>query len=247
MHQDEKLSGLIEKCGVSGYGRWCILVELMASQEISNESKGEYVFRRSMLCRSLRLVERTLNSYLTIVEQELNIGLTIVEQSISISYPNMLKYLGSYNSSSPNKEKKRKEIKQIVKIPKISSFDFDIVYNKYPKKVGKKKGIECLRRSIKTIEQYNMLMQSVVNYTKLTEKTETQFIKQFSTFSNCWEDYIEIELSGIDKEREESFKRILGNQEEVCKEISESPLLRGFYKNMSKTQTEHFTDQISAS
>lgn len=153
MHQDPKIIGIIDQIGVAGYGRLLILVELMAAQEITNECKGRYVFRRSQLCRSLRLVERTLNSYLTIVEQQLNISVTIDKHQVLISYDNMLKFIGSYNSSSPNKRKENK-----IKVNKIKE----------------EKEKEILKESIE--EENDKASQNIDSFLTQFAKTKSDYI-----------------------------------------------------------------------
>lgn len=78
--------------------------------------------------------------------------------------------------------------------------DFVVLYNHYPKKVGRAKGFEYYRQwlkgrniSGKTIKLTNRQMWSAIDkYRKATIDTETQFIKDFSTFMNkAILDYIE--------------------------------------------------------
>ena len=89
-----------------------------------------------------------------------------------------------------------------------SKFNFDLIYDLYPKKVGKKKGLEKCRSQIKTQEQYDNLHKSVERYKKhcIDEKTESQFIKHFSTFMNSWEDWIEESVGSTDLPKEEDFE-----------------------------------------
>lgn len=72
-------------------------------------------------------------------------------------------------------------------------FDLDEIYNAYPKKAGKKKGMAMLAKKIKTQDDYDLIMLAVKNYRLSVRDTELQYIKQFSTFMNCWEDYVEME------------------------------------------------------
>ena len=76
----------------------------------------------------------------------------------------------------------------------------------YPRKEGKKQGIIKCKAQIKTEEDFQRLKTSVENYAKKceSEKIEKKFIKQFSSFMSCWEDYEEIEIA-------KSFEEILGD------------------------------------
>lgn len=72
-----------------------------------------------------------------------------------------------------------------------SEFDFEAIYNLYPKKEGKTKGIEFCQKNIKTKEDYDLLLKAVTRYSKncRTERTEKKFIKLFSSFMSVWKDY----------------------------------------------------------
>jgi len=73
------------------------------------------------------------------------------------------------------------------------AFDFEKIYESYPLKKGKSKGIEKCKSQIKTDEDYSNLEKAVASYKALCEKeeTESQYIKQFSTFMGCWRDYLD--------------------------------------------------------
>lgn len=75
---------------------------------------------------------------------------------------------------------------------KCAEFDFESLYKKYPNKKGKQKGLAACKRQIKNAEQYAELSAAVDSYAAecRREKTEKRFIKHFSTFMNCWPDYL---------------------------------------------------------
>jgi hypothetical protein len=87
---------------------------------------------------------------------------------------------------------RNKEIKKSNSLPSVAEFDFDLVYENYPRKMGKKKGIEKLRRSVKTQEEHTLLLTAVENYKNYVQaqRIEPQFMKHFDTFTNCWQDFI---------------------------------------------------------
>lgn len=72
-------------------------------------------------------------------------------------------------------------------------YDFDSLYNKYPKKEGKSRGMFLCRTQIKTPKDFNDLSTAIDRYNKnLQEKrTEPKYIKQFSTFMASWKDWLE--------------------------------------------------------
>lgn len=75
----------------------------------------------------------------------------------------------------------------------VQNLDFGRAYDLYPRKIGKKKGIEYLKRHLKSVADLEKFETAVKNYAAYcdTEKTELQYIKQFSTFCHCWEDWVE--------------------------------------------------------
>lgn len=70
-------------------------------------------------------------------------------------------------------------------------FDFEEVYKGYPLKKGKSKGMKLCMSQIKTLDDYQSLVTAVKNYAKEVHGSENRYIKHFSTFMNCWRDYLE--------------------------------------------------------
>lgn len=75
----------------------------------------------------------------------------------------------------------------------INEFNLDDAYKLYPKRKGssgKGKGMEILRRKIKTKEDYEKLVLCIKNYSEMERENHgTKFIKQFSTFAGCYLDH----------------------------------------------------------
>jgi hypothetical protein len=69
-------------------------------------------------------------------------------------------------------------------------FDFDSIYERYPRKIGKKTGYERLKKQITTPEKYRLLSDAVDNYCKLTQGQDEKYILHFSTFASRWQDFI---------------------------------------------------------
>lgn len=71
------------------------------------------------------------------------------------------------------------------------------VYQSYPRKIGKTLGIKKLLKEIKSETDLVDLKKAIENYKQLciSNQTEPQFIKHFSTFAACWRDYLEVEVS----------------------------------------------------
>jgi hypothetical protein len=72
-------------------------------------------------------------------------------------------------------------------------FDFEKIYQAYPRKEGKKLGIEICVGQIKTQEDYEKLLGAVQRYSAHLKGagTEPQLVKHFSSFMSSWTDWAE--------------------------------------------------------
>jgi hypothetical protein len=71
------------------------------------------------------------------------------------------------------------------------AFNFEQIYDLYPRKVGKSTGIKWLKTNIKSRSRYEKLNEAVRNFASYTEAidTETPFIPHFSTWVKRFEDW----------------------------------------------------------
>ena len=94
--------------------------------------------------------------------------------------------------------KKVKKVKKVKneKNNNTAGFDFEILYNNYPLKKGKTKGIEKCVKEIKTEQDYLNLKASINNYKNDTIRlnTEKTYIKHFSSFMSIWKDWTVVEV-----------------------------------------------------
>ena len=92
----------------------------------------------------------------------------------------------SFSSSSSNSKNNNAHLK-------MREFDFESLYSKYPRKLGKKQGMKTAIRLIKKQDDFDSLAKAIENYSAYCEREikETRFIKHYSTFMNQWEDYLE--------------------------------------------------------
>jgi len=77
----------------------------------------------------------------------------------------------------------------------------DDIYKIYPRKEGKSIGLKKLSKILKTDADILRCHQAAQNYAKLCELEgrDRQYIKHFSSFANCWEDYESAEDLGLEK------------------------------------------------
>lgn len=77
--------------------------------------------------------------------------------------------------------------------PRVS-FDFASVYDAYPRKEGRAKGIERLRSQVRSPEAFEQLQRAVRHFAEKVsvEGTEMRFVPHFSSWANGkWRDYID--------------------------------------------------------
>jgi hypothetical protein len=82
------------------------------------------------------------------------------------------------------------------------TFDFESVYQKFPRKLGKQRGEKLFNQQIKTQKDFENLSRAVENYSRqmIELNQPKQFIKQFDTFMGCWRDWCDEEQKiGADK------------------------------------------------
>lgn len=75
-------------------------------------------------------------------------------------------------------------------------------YAMYPRKIGKKLGMQRLKKEIKTKKQLSDLNTAIENYRDYCNEknVDEKFIKHFSSFANCWTDWIEVEKEKTPRE-----------------------------------------------
>jgi len=95
-----------------------------------------------------------------------------------------------------------------------SVFDFEKIYARFPRKVGKQRGINALKRSIKNAEDYSSLDKALDHYIAYCKAnaTEHRFIKHFSSWVSEWRDWLD-SSTGISEDFS-SNKQPLISQEE---------------------------------
>lgn len=71
------------------------------------------------------------------------------------------------------------------------NFNFEAIYQAYPRKEGKSDGMKKLKKIIKSQADYEQFLSAVVTYKRKKAGEDKQFLLLFSTFcSGRWEDYL---------------------------------------------------------
>ncbi len=88
-----------------------------------------------------------------------------------------------------------------------SASDFEILYQRYPRKMGKQEGIKKAVRDVKTQEEFEKLSMAIDRFKSFhsNKGTEERFIPYFSSFMSSWREWCspetgsaEVSPSGVD-------------------------------------------------
>jgi len=94
-----------------------------------------------------------------------------------------------------SKDKLSKDVSKIdtqcIQKRKPKKFDFEFVWSKYPKKIGKKEAKGYFDLTIKNEEDFNNCLKAVENYKK-SKSVRNGYVKNGSAFFDQWEDWMEI-------------------------------------------------------
>lgn len=172
---------------------------------------GQVATGRKRICKETGLSESKVERFLKKLEIEHQIEQQKTNKYRIITITNWSEYQKSDSTSDNNRtttgqqpnnkrtlnKKKRREDDKENKYGQINGFDFDTLYQAFPRKKGKQNGASIFKRTITTQGDYDNLLKAVKNYNAECNKNdiEERWIKHFSTFMNCWEDYVE---SGTD-------------------------------------------------
>lgn len=134
-------------------------------------------------------------------------------------------------------------------------FDFLKLYELYPKKEGKTKGLKTCKVQIKTENEYNQLKTAIVKYRQLCEanRVDLKYIKQFSSFMHCWRDYLDnevgkkaqkINLQHEQFKQDQQMAKILSTEKGLENAISDTNLKATFDKLMKTARKFKQTSEM---
>lgn len=86
------------------------------------------------------------------------------------------------------------------------------IYQRYPKKLGKSKGMAKLQRTIKTESDLMALESAITRFISFHDKnlTEKQFVPYWSTWANSWKDWLDPEIGtakDFSQKAEDNYER----------------------------------------
>jgi hypothetical protein len=111
----------------------------------------------------------------------------------------VLKRLEAASSVTERRGEERTERTNEPRPAPRPAFDFDRIYMGYPRKEGKKRGLDLCARLIKTEEDYLKLTRAILKYSAhlRQQQTEPKFIKHFDTFMSSWTDWADQDAGQI--------------------------------------------------
>lgn len=175
------------------------------SDDVELDSLTDLQFRTWFLILALcaRYRSRRVKVTLTYLQRNRNVPLTYYRRSLDrFESFQWLKIISGTNVVPQNRiEENRIDTKEQVLAPKKEEgqerqpvkLDFESLYLRYPRKLGKKRGIATCKTQIKTQVDFERLKTAIEKYSAHCHKNKTQndYIQYFSTFMNSWEDWLE--------------------------------------------------------
>ena len=222
-----RLNVLIDGFGVEGYGRYWLLMELLAEEFDGSDEAIEVHFRKISAKVQIKFAKK-LETFMQklcdfhLIEWEVEgkiykiKSLILAELQDKDSKYNRKRIAKPSPNATLDIEVDRDiDIDNTVKRKKsspVASFDFESAYQKYPKKAGKSKGIAKVQKEITTQKQFEDFTRAIENYSALckSEGREPKYIKQFSTFAGEWEDFVDVE---VPLDRDEKIKKLFTRQQ----------------------------------
>lgn len=92
---------------------------------------------------------------------------------------------------SPADAGKTEQLALVPPVAPTPALDFERLYALYPRKEGKTKGLAKCRTQVRSRARYDDLERAIRNYAASVAGKEAEFVKHFSTFMGCWEEYVE--------------------------------------------------------
>lgn len=101
-------------------------------------------------------------------------------------------------------------------VARVSDEDLLGVYQDYPLREGKTKGLKKLKTQIRTLEHLEALKGALANY-KASRKVREGFVKHFDTWAGCWRDYLE-------PERDDPTREVGGQRNRTAEDLYQRAL-----------------------
>jgi hypothetical protein len=163
-----------------------IIVLLFLIGYAAKDNKSEFTISLEFLSDKIKLEKKTI---LMIIKKL---------QQIQILHGICTEPYGICTNPNESVANVTNERNERTNVTNITASDFEAAYNLYPLKKGKSEGLKRLVKDLKTKDDLDIFVKSIENYKKdiLLNKTESKYIKHFSTFVNSWRDWIDYQPTG---------------------------------------------------
>jgi len=156
---------------------WIVLLSLA-----SMKNDAQIICTTAYLIHASKLSMSQIKAGLIKLQQNQCVRVTLKPRSANLNDPAPTEITGITEKT---------EITELIKSKSpYGTFDFDRLYDLYPRKLGKKKGVDRAKTQIKTQGQYEALRAAIKNYARYCVRKELQYIQHFSTFMNVWTDWV---------------------------------------------------------
>lgn len=161
-------------------------------QALDNNTKIVFLL---IINESLRVNSESVSMCLEYCKGILSVPLGICKHSVmTLKRNNIISLETNLRNQLIEENRIEKNITNAIK--KIAvNFDLDAIYQAYPRKQGKKAGIDKLSKIITSDDIYQKILHGAERYANYHDmmKTDKKYIKQFSAWVNqeCWEDELD--------------------------------------------------------
>lgn len=177
--------------GLSAEQKWAWVVLLC---EASKKNCGELEFDIEWLVQSAGVKKVQIEAMLRLLEEKAIISKSLPPAAAQCSEPSTFT-TPTYERTNVRTYERTHLIDPADAGPECVILDFEILYRKYPRKLGKQKGIATCKAQIRGPEEFQALSLAIDRYAEHCRKnaTEPRYIKHFSTFMHSWRDWLEAE------------------------------------------------------
>ena len=201
-NKDDKIISLRAEFGMWGIGVYWTIVEMVAEQIEENSDRAKVNLIVSELLGFFGCKRNKLETFLKHSANVQLMDYEIKDNILEIDIPKLLDFADNYikyngKSLKTIQRQNKMSLKQEENKNRIeeSMYPFDEIWNKYPKRLGKKQAEKHFKASIKTDKDWANINKALTNYLQsdLVKKDGGKFIQHGSTWFNNWRDWCEIE------------------------------------------------------
>lgn len=94
--------------------------------------------------------------------------------------------------------------------------EIELIYQDYPNKEGKKRGMTTLKNAItnrETLERFKKAFSNYIDLCHREDRVSRGFVKMWSTFANNWEDYVDVSNMKTTKGSNKTLMELVDNDE----------------------------------